>query len=197
MASQGTGYDLSSSTYSPEGRIFQIEYAQKAVENSGTLIALKCKDGVVLAVEKTVSTKLMVPGTNRRVLGVDRHCGLATAGLVADGHHLASRARQEAMAFRDTYRFPAPIQTLANRVSGYAHAFTLYSSVRPFGISTILFGVDDDQGAQIYHIEPSGTYWGYKGAALGKGRQMAKTEIEKLDLEHLAIEDAVKDAARM
>lgn len=110
MASQGTGYDLSASTYSPEGRIFQIEYAAKSVENSGTVIGIKCKDGVVLAVEKLVASKLMVPGTNRRVLGVDRHAGLATAGLVADGHHLAKRAREEAVAFRDTYRAPAPIK---------------------------------------------------------------------------------------
>lgn len=116
MASQGTGYDLSSSTYSPDGRIFQIEYANKAVENSGTVIAIKTSDGgVVIAVEKLVPTKLQVPGTNRRVLGVDRHAGLVTAGLVADGHHLANRARDEARAFRDTYRFPAPVKALANR----------------------------------------------------------------------------------
>lgn len=88
-------------------------------------------------------------------------------------------------------------QALASRLSSYIHAFTLYSSVRPFGISTLLFGVDEDEGPQMYLIEPSGTYWGYKGAALGKGRQMAKTEIEKLDLENLTIEEGVKEAAKV
>lgn len=82
-------------------------------------------------------------------------------------------------------------------VSLYAHAFTLYSSVRPFGISTILFGLDDDLGPQIYLIEPSGAYWGYRGAALGKGRQLAKTEIEKLDLDTLTLDQAVNEAARI
>lgn len=69
--------------------------------------------------------------------------------------------------------------------------------MRPFGISTLLFGTDDDEGPQIYLIEPSGSYWGYKGAALGKGRQLAKTEIEKLDLDNLTIEEGVKEAAKM
>ncbi|PWN22669.1 putative PRE10-20S proteasome subunit C1 [Microstroma glucosiphilum] len=197
MASQGTGYDLSASTYSPDGRIFQIEYAQKAVENAGTVIGIKCKDGIVLAVEKLVNTKLLVKGTNRRILNIDRHAGFATAGLIADGYHLADRARQEAVNFRDTYKFPAPIGTLARRLSSYIHAFTLYSSVRPFGISTLLFGIDEIEGPQIYLIEPSGTYWGYKGAALGKARQLAKTEIEKLDLSELSLEDGVKEAAKI
>lgn len=88
-------------------------------------------------------------------------------------------------------------QTLARRLSSYIHAFTLYSSVRPFGISTLLFGIDEVEGPQIYLIEPSGTYWGYKGAALGKARQLAKTEIEKLDLSELSLEDGVKEAAKM
>jgi 20S proteasome subunit alpha 7 len=78
MASQGTGYDLSASTYSPDGRIFQVEYANKAVENAGTAIGLKCKDGVVLAVEKLVTSKLLVPGSNRRIFNVDLHAGLVS-----------------------------------------------------------------------------------------------------------------------
>jgi 20S proteasome subunit alpha 7 len=69
--------------------------------------------------------------------------------------------------------------------------------VRPFGISTLLFGIDEIEGPQIYLIEPSGTYWGYKGAALGKARQLAKTEIEKLDLSELSLGDGVKEAAKM
>ena len=78
MASQGTGYDLSASTYSPDGRIFQVEYANKAVENAGTAICIKCVYGVVLAVEKLVTSKLLVPGANRRIFNVDIHAGLVS-----------------------------------------------------------------------------------------------------------------------
>ncbi|PWN51222.1 putative PRE10-20S proteasome subunit C1 [Violaceomyces palustris] len=197
MASQGTGYDLSASTYSPDGRIFQIEYAAKAVENAGTVIAIRTKEGVVIAVEKLVQSKLLVPGSNRRIFNIDRHIGAASAGLIADGRHLAERARDEAVNYRDTYRHPTPLKALADRVGLYVQAYTLYSSVRPFGISTILAGIDDVRGPQIFMVEPSGVFWGYNGCAIGKGKQLAKTEIEKLDLGSLTLSQAVEEAAKI
>jgi 20S proteasome subunit alpha 7 len=197
MASQGTGYDLSASTYSPDGRIFQIEYAAKAAENAGTVIAIKTKTGVVIAVEKLVQSKLLVPGSNRRIFSVDKHIGVASAGLIADGKHIATRARTEAESHLDNYKFPVPVKTLAERLAYYVQAYTLYSSVRPFGVSAILAGIDEDMGAQIYMIEPSGVFWGYHGCAVGKGRQLAKTEIEKLDLETLTMNQAVDEATKI
>ncbi|KAI9513185.1 20S proteasome subunit [Russula earlei] len=187
MTSIGTGYDLSASTYSPDGRIFQIEYANKAVDNSGTAIGLRVKDGVVLAVEKLVHSKLLMPGANRRIQAIDRHIGLASSGLLADGRHLANRARDEAANYRDNYREPAPLKALADRLSLYVQAYTLYSSVRPFGCSTIIGGVDKD-GPSIYVIEPSGVFY---------GRQLAKTELEKLKLSELTTREAVFEAARI
>ncbi|KAI0303863.1 20S proteasome subunit [Russula brevipes] len=196
MTSIGTGYDLSASTYSPDGRIFQVEYANKAVDNSGTAIGLRVKDGVVLAVEKLVHSKLLVPGANRRIQTIDRHIGLASSGLLADGRHLANRARDEAANYRDNYREPAPLQALSDRLGLYVQAYTLYSSVRPFGCSTILGSVDKN-GPSIYIIEPSGVFYGYHGAAVGKGRQLAKNELEKLKLSELTIREAVFEAARI
>ncbi|KAJ3575175.1 hypothetical protein NP233_g1278 [Leucocoprinus birnbaumii] len=196
MTSIGTGYDLSASTYSPDGRIFQVEYATKAVENSGTAIGLKVKDGIVLAVEKLVHSKLLVPEANRRIQTIDRHVGLATAGLLADGRHIANRARDEATNYRDAYDAPTPLKILADRLGLYVQAYTLYSSVRPFGISTILGSVDKD-GPSLYVVEPSGVFFGYNGAAVGKGRQLAKTELEKLNLRELTTREAVYEAARI
>jgi len=196
MTSIGTGYDLSASTYSPDGRIFQVEYASKAVENSGTAIGLKVKDGVVLAVEKLVHSKLLVPGANRRIQTIDRHIGMATAGLLADGRQLANRAREETASYRENYRSPAPLKALTDRLGLFVQAYTLYSSVRPFGISTILGAVDKD-GPSLYVVEPSGVFYGYNGAAVGKGRQLAKTELEKLDLSSLTTREAVYEAARI
>ncbi|PBK69714.1 20S proteasome subunit [Armillaria solidipes] len=196
MTSIGTGYDLSASTYSPDGRIFQVEYANKAVENSGTAIGLRVKGGIILAVEKLVHSKLLVPGANRRIQTVDRHIGMATAGLLADGRHLANRARDESSNYREQYRTPPPLKSLADRLGLYVQAYTLYSSVRPFGISTIL-GAVDKNGPSLYVIEPSGVFYGYHGAAVGKGRQLAKTELEKLDLASISMRQAVLDAARI
>ncbi|KIL68152.1 hypothetical protein M378DRAFT_191159 [Amanita muscaria Koide BX008] len=196
MTSIGTGYDLSASTYSPDGRIFQVEYAAKAVENSGTAIGLRVKGGVVLAVEKLVHSKLLVPGANRRIQTIDKHIGMATSGLLADGRHMANRGRDEAASYREVYNSPSPLKIIVDRLGLYAQAYTVYSSVRPFGLSTILGAVDKD-GPQLYVIEPSGVFFGYRGAAVGKGRQLAKTELEKLQIGELTMRQAVKEAARI
>lgn len=140
----------------------------------------------------------------------------AATGLVADGRHLANRARDEAENYKDTYRVQIPSkvsnprrslllklpsltqvpssQILADRIGHYCQAYTCYSSVRPFGVSAII-GCVDKSGPAIYMIEPSGVYWGYRGCATGKGRQLAKTEIEKLDLDNMTCEEALKHVA--
>ncbi|GAB5591302.1 Putative proteasome subunit alpha type-7 [Umbelopsis nana] len=196
MSGIGTGYDIYSSTYSPDGRIFQIEYANKAVENSGTAIGLRVKGGVVLAVEKLVQSKLVVPGSNKRIQSADIHIGIVSAGLAADGRYIVQSARDEAMSWRDNYRQPIPGKSIADRLGLFVQAHTLYSSVRPLGAGTII-GTYLDGEATLHMVEPSGVYWGYHGCAVGKGKSVAKTEIEKLKLEEMSVHDAVREAARI
>lgn len=150
------------------------------------------------------------------------------SGLLPDGRHFISRARDEAASWRSTYKAPIPVSSLANRMGAYVQAYTLYSSVRPFGITAIVGGWDAETevavdgsvgsgpkagsggktkgvkegGPYLYMIEPSGLYWGYYGAATGKGRQAAKAELEKLKLdpkdgECISLEEGVKEAARI
>ncbi|KAL8874499.1 MAG: hypothetical protein Q9174_000192 [Haloplaca sp. 1 TL-2023] len=224
MTSIGTGYDLTNSTFSPDGRNFQVEYASKAVEIGGTAIGIRCKDGVVLAVEKIITSKLLKSGSNKRIASIDRNFGMIYSGLIPDGRHLVSRARDEASSWRTSYKSPIPSSSLAFRIGSYVQAYTLYSSVRPFGVTSILAGMDSEAehlvdgqvgsgsksgggkfkdtkvgGPRLYMIEPSGLYWGYYGAATGKGRQAAKAELEKLDLSAgtLTLEQGVKEAARI
>lgn len=110
MSSIGTGYDLSASTFSPDGRVFQVEYAMKAVENSSTAIGIRCKDGVVFGVEKLVLSKLYEEGSNKRLFNVDRHVGMAVAGLLADARSLADIAREEASNFRSNFGYNIPLK---------------------------------------------------------------------------------------
>lgn len=168
----------------------------KAVENGGTSVGIKCKDGVVLAVEKIVNSKLLVPGKNKRIQTVDRHIGVAYSGLLPDGRHFVNRGRDEAQLFRSTYKTPVSVPHLMDRLGLYVQNYTCYNSVRPFGIVSIVAGMDDN-GPHLYMIEPSGAYWGYSGAATGKGRQTAKSELEKLDFDELTVREAVKQAARI
>jgi len=195
MSSIGTGYDLECTTFSPDGRVFQVEYATKAVDNSGTAIGFVYKDGVILAVEKILHSKLLVPGTSRRVHAIDDHIGLAAAGLVTDARKLVKQARKEAADWRTYYNEPVPPKVLAERVAAFTQMYTLYYSLRPFGCSLLIASsvdtIEDSSDMKdapstrrrkpvLYTVDPSGACTGVFAAALGKGRQAAKTELEKL-----------------
>jgi len=197
MSAIGTGYDLSASQFSPDGRVFQVEYAQKAVENSGTVIALRGKDGIVLAVEKLVASKLYEAGANKRIFTVDRHLGCAVAGLLADARAVVEIARDEAKNYRSEHGSPIPIKHLKDKVSHYMHAYTLYSALRPFGASVIMASYDKVDGPQLFCLDPSGLSWGYFGCAIGKAKQAAKTELEKLKLKELTVKELIKEAAKI
>jgi len=197
MSSIGTGYDLSAAQFSPDGRVFQIEYACKAVENSGTAIGLRGKDGVVFAVEKIVTSKLYESGANRRLFNVDTHVGAAAAGLISDARQLTEIARDEAATYRSDYGSSIPLSQLVNRVSSYMHNYTLYSAIRPFGAVIMLGSWDKQGGAELYCVEPSGVGYGYWGCAAGKAKSGAKTEIEKLKTKEMTCAELVKEAAKI
>lgn len=196
MSSIGTGYDLSASQFSPDGRVFQVEYAQKAVENSGTAIAIRGKDGIVFGVEKLVTSKLYEKGANKRIFNIDRHIGMAVAGLLADARQVVDIARDEASNYRSQKGGNVPLKHLTDRVAMYVHAYTLYSSMRPYGCS-VLMGSYDDNKPQLFMVEPSGVCYGYYGCAIGKAKANAKTEIEKIKMKDMSIKDLVKEVAKI
>lgn len=133
---------------------------------------------------------------NRRIHTVELHAGVVGAGLTADCRALANRAREECSSHRETFDFAMPATMLAERVSLYVQAYTLYGSVRPF-CANLLIGAVDADGPHLFMIEPSGIFWGYRACAAGKGRQTARTELEKLDLETMDTRQAVFEAAKI
>jgi len=197
MSSIGTGYDLYASQFSPDGRVFQVEYAGKAVENSGTCVAIRGKDGVVFGVEKIVTSKLYEQGANRRIFNIDTHVGMTGAGLVTDTRQLAGIARDEASEYRSDYNSPVQLPHLTQRVASYMHAHTLYSFVRPFGCTIFLGSWTAEDGPQLYCIEPSGVSYGFMGCAAGKAKSNAKTELEKLKMNDMTCAELIKEAAKI
>lgn len=201
MAGTGAGYDLSVTTFSPDGRVFQVEYAGKAVENSGTALAICCKDGIVFGVEKFLLSKMLVPGSVKRIFPVHRRAGMAVSGLLADSRQLVARARSEAQQYKSSYNEEVPPEILAERLGMFVHAYTLYWSIRPFGCAVLLGCVDEEtKKPSLFCIEPAGLVHKYQGTASGKGAQAAKTEIEKLFAslgEELTCEKALVHAARI
>jgi len=202
MSSTGAGYDYTCGTYSPDGRIYQVEYAQKAVDNSGTAIGIACRDGIVLAVEKPLLSKMLVAGSNSRIFSVDAHAGIAITGWTADGRQIVHRAREEAQNYSETYGTKIFPSVLANRMALYVHYFTTHGSLRPFGASALIASYDEDlKKSELYMVEPSGLCFKYFGCAAGKGAQAAKTELEKLLNKAgdagMSCRDAVKDLAQV
>jgi len=182
MAGTGAGYDLSVTTFSPDGRVFQVDYAHKAVESTGTALAICCKDGVLFAVENTKERgKMLVEGTCKRTYPVHKRAGITFAGRAPDARQIVLRAQQESKSFISAYDEEIPPNILAERLGMFMHAYTLYWSVRPFGCSVLLGVVDPEtKEPSLFCIEPSGLAFKYRGTAVGKGKQAAKTEIEKL-----------------
>jgi len=196
MSSIGTGYDQSTTTFSPDGRVFQVEYANKAVDNSGTAVGIRCKDGVVLGVEKQLLSKMMVEGSNRRVFTVDKHSGIALSGLMADARQVVNHARKESAGYSDFYGGSIPGNVLCDRVAGMMHTYTLFWYVRPFGASVLIASYTED-GPQLYSVDPSGLSYRMFATAVGKSKNAAKSALEKLDLSTLTCRDAVTEVAKI
>lgn len=199
MASSGSGYDLSSSTFSPDGRLFQVEYASKAVDQANTVIGLKASDGVVLGVAKVVQHKMIVSSTAsyKRIHSVDRHVGVASTGFVPDARVLVSRAIDEASDWKEQFGVPIPPQVLADRLAAYVHYFTLHGALRPFGACSVLASCTEQNEPTLWMVEPNGVAYAYKGVAAGKGQQAAKTELEKLSSSPLTSQEAVQQIAKI
>lgn len=187
---------MSTSTFSPDGRVFQVEYAMKAVEQSGTVMGVKCIDGVVVGVENIIQHKMLVPGSSRRVYAVDEHAGMALSGLAADARKLANEAASECESYRSFYGHVIPGHVLNKRLSSSVHTSTLYWYLRPYGASMLL-GTYDSNGPELYQIEPTGLGNRYYAAALGKHKAGAITELEKIDFDTITARKAAHEIGRI
>lgn len=204
MAGLGSGYDLSVSTFSPDGRVFQVEYAAKAVDSAALCMAAACREGVAFAVEKPKGSVMLAHGSNRRIFSVSKDIGMVVAGLVPDGRQLWHRARSEARSYLKAYGVEIPIGVLAERIALFMHAYSLYWHVRPFGATCILGGLQADPETgykqfkgEVYSIDPSGCCSRYSGTAAGQNRPSAKTELEKLPLAELDVQTLGEELARV
>ncbi|GBE62385.1 Proteasome subunit alpha type-3 [Babesia ovata] len=202
MSGTASGYDLSVSTFSPDGHVFQVEYATKAVDAAPTVAAAVCRDGIVFLSDSVLCGYDESSNTGRNVLqskpalrlyALDEGVGCAVTGMIPDAQCIVRRAKAESKSFFEEYGVKIPISLLAERVALFVHAFTLYWHVRPFGASMILSGVDSNGKKSLYCIEPSGACYKYAGMAVGKCKHLVKTEMEKLDLAALSCRDALKE----
>ncbi|NJE03680.1 archaeal proteasome endopeptidase complex subunit alpha [Thermococcus sp. MV11] len=184
------GYDRAITVFSPDGRLFQVNYAREAVKRGATAVGVKWKEGVVLAVEKRITSRLIEPSSYEKIFQIDDHIAAAPSGIIADARVLVDRARLEAQIYRLTYGEPVPLTVLVKKICDLKQAHTQYGGVRPFGAALLMAGVNDKP--ELYETDPSGAYFEWKAVAIGSGRNTAMAIFEEHYDESLDMEGAVK-----
>jgi proteasome alpha subunit len=185
------GYDRAITVFSPDGRLFQVEYAREAVKRGTTSVGIKARDGVALLVDKRISSRLLEPQSTEKIFQVDDHIGAVTSGLVADARALVDRARVDAQINRVVYNEPIGIETLAKKIADHKQTFTQYGGVRPYGTALLIGGIDDS-GPRLFETDPSGALLMVKATGIGSGRNAVMEFLEENYNEDIDIGNAIQ-----
>jgi proteasome alpha subunit len=182
------GYDRATTLFSPDGRLYQVEYAIETVRRGTLAVGIKSKDGVVLAVEEK-ARKLQVSDVTQKIFQIDDHIVVGAAGYIPDARAQVDHARFFAQSNRLIYDEPVDVEGVAKNLADMVQQFTQYAGVRPFGVALILAGVDKN-GASLYQTDPSGTYIGYDAVAIGDGSDQVNEFLEKKYHVEISMDDA-------
>ena len=186
MASRG--YDMTPTMYSPDGRIYQVEYAMETVKRGTLALGIKTKEGVIMAVEEKPRA-LQTSNITQKIFQIDFHIGVAAAGYIPDARVQVDNARFFSQGSKMTYDEAVEVETVAKHLADQSHQFTQYSGVRPNGVALIIAGVDT-KGESIYLTDPSGTFIQYAAIAIGSGSDEVNSFLEKNYNFDMGLEDA-------
>ncbi len=186
MASRG--YDMTPTMYSPDGRIYQVEYAMETVKRGTLALGIKTKEGVIMAVEEKPRA-LQTNNITQKIFQIDFHIGVAAAGYIPDARVQVDNARFFSQGNKMTYDEAVQVETVAKHLADQSHQFTQYSGVRPNGVALIIAGVDI-KGESIYLTDPSGTFIQYAAIAIGSGSDEVNSFLEKNYNFDMGLEDA-------
>lgn len=182
------GYDRAITIFSPDGRLYQVEYAIETVRRGAIAVGVKAKDGIVIAVEEK-PRKLQISENAHKIFQIDDHIGFAAAGYIPDARSQADTARFFAQSNRIVYDEPVDVETVAKHLADQCQQFTQFGGARPFGVALIIAGIDSN-GNSLYLTDPSGTYIAYDAVAIGAGSEQANDFLEKNYAPDMSIDDA-------
>lgn len=183
-------YDRAITVFSPDGRLFQVEYAKEAVKKGATSIGISTKDGVALITSKLMHSKLVLPESIKKIFEVDNHIFVTASGLIADARKLVDIARNEAHKHRLLYNEPAPVESVARYVCDIMQLYTQYGGTRPFGVSLLIAGINEKP--ELFEAEPSGAMTGYYADSIGSAKKEVDAYLEKHYDGKMKIDDAIK-----
>jgi len=191
-------YDSRTTIFSPEGRLYQVEYAMEAISHAGAALGILAQDGIVLAAEKKVITKLLEPSkSSEKMYLLDDHIACAVAGITADANILINYARLSAQRYLYAYQETIPVEQLVQQVCDLKQGYTQYGGLRPFGVSFLYAGWDSIHGYQLYMSDPSGNYGGWKASAIGGNNQAAQSILRADWKPEFKLRDALKLAIKV
>jgi proteasome alpha subunit len=182
------GYDRAITVFSPDGRLYQVEYAREAVKRGTTAVGIKCSEGIVLIVDKRVSSRLLEASSIEKIFIIDEHIGVASSGLVGDARALVDRARIEAQINRVTYDERIDVEALAKKLGDHMQTYTQFGGARPYGTALLIAGVSEGE-CRLFETDPSGTLLEYKATGIGIGR----TAVMKVFEEEYSYEASMKE----
>ena len=176
MLPAAAGYDRAITVFSPDGRLYQVEYAIETVRRGTLALGIKCKDGVLLAVEEK-TRKLQISDVTQKIFQIDDHIGVAAAGYIPDARAQVDHARFFAQSNKLIYDEPVDVEIVAKNIADMSQQLTQYAGVRPFGVALIIAGVDTT-GGELFLTDPSGTFIGYDAIAIGQGSDQVNEFLE-------------------
>ncbi len=183
-------YDRAITVFSPDGRLFQVEYAREAVKRGTTTVGLKFKNGVALIIDKRITSRLIELSSIEKIFQIDNHVGGATSGLVADARVLIDYARITSQINRVTYNEKISVEQLVKKICDYKQSYTQFGGVRPFGTALLVAGVDEG-GLHLFETDPSGALMAYKAGGIGAGRNTVIEVFEDKYKENMAMGDGI------
>ncbi|EDQ88539.1 uncharacterized protein MONBRDRAFT_9090 [Monosiga brevicollis MX1] len=191
-------YDTRTTIFSPEGRLYQVEYAMEAISHAGTCLGILAKDGILLAAEKKHVAKLLDQSSAaEKIYKLDDHVACGVAGITADANILVNSLRQSAQRHLLTFQTPIPIENLVTLVCDTKQAYTQFGGLRPFGTALLFMGWDKHYGFQLYQSDPSGNFGGWKAACIGANSQAAESILKTEYSEDCTLKEALLLAVKV
>ena len=185
-------YDRSITMFSPDGRLLQVEYAKKTVKQGSTAIGLVCKDGVVLVADKRVTSKLLVPEAIEKMFKIDDHIMVTAAGIISDARVLVDRSQLKAQQHAVTYDSKIDVLSIVKDICDLKQICTQSAGLRPFGVSLLVAGVEEDGTMKLFLTEPYGLYFQYKAAVIGEGDTEIEPILQKKYKPTMSVDDGIK-----
>ncbi len=186
------GYDRSITMFSPDGRLLQVEYAKKTVKQGSTALGIACKDGVVLVSDKRITSPLLVPEAVEKMFKVDDHIAATASGIISDARVLIDRAQLKAQQHSVTYDSKIDVLSIVKDMCDLKQICTQSAGLRPFGVSLLVGGVEEDGTIRLFLTEPYGLYFQYKAAVIGEGDAEIEPVLQKRYRANMSVEEGIK-----